>query len=294
MFSVRTRARKFIARGYDRVSQMWDRFFVPATAQAREHMIRLTRLKTGERVLDIGTGTGASALLAARKVGRNGKVLGIDVSKRMLAKARGKAVRLRLTNVEFRLMDSTSLRLLEGSFDAIITSFGPPEGPYSGDLVLREWLRVLAPGGRLCFCEGTDDDEVSRTIERVFNKYKLAKPSPRLAARRRLQALISKEKKRRRMVHFSNPRRVARELRDAGFSGVKTSTRRFATFLPSARALLNLLIASDLSDEYNAMPPETQREFKREFIRALQPFESSRGLLWGEEVVFAQARKDAT
>ena len=291
MVSIRTQARKFTAGGYDRVSPLWDRFFVPATARAREHVIRLTRLKPGERVLDIGTGTGASAILAARKVGKNGEVLGIDLSKRMIEKARKTAARLRLANVEFRTMDSTTLRLPEGFFDAIITSFGTPEGPYDGRVVLKEWLRVITPGGRLCFCEGADDDEVSQTIERVFAKYKVAKLTPRLAARRRLEALISKERKRRHTVNFSNARLVARELRDAGFSRVKTSTRRFATFFPSARVLLNLLIASDLSDEYLAMPPETRRAFKRELIRALRRFELSRGFLWGDKVVFAQARK---
>jgi len=291
MVSVRTQSRNLTARGYDRVSRVWDRFFVPATAQARDHMIRLARLKPGERVLDIGTGTGASAILAARKVGKSGKVLGIDLSKRMLAKAREKASRLGLVNVEFRLMDSTSLRLPEGSFDAIITTFGTPEGLYSGRLVLREWLRVLAAGGRLCLCEGADDDKLGRIIERVFDKYKVAKPTSSLAARRTLQALISKERKRRHQVHFSNARRVTRELRDAGFSGVKASTRVFAIFLPSARVLRDLLIASDISDEYMAMPPENQRGFKQEFISALRPFESSRGLLWGDKVVFVRASK---
>ncbi|OLD04531.1 MAG: hypothetical protein AUJ07_03810 [Crenarchaeota archaeon 13_1_40CM_3_53_5] len=254
-------------------------------------MIRLARLTPGERVLDVGTGTGASAILAARKVGKSGRVLGIDLSKRMLAKARERAARLGLVNVEFRLMDSTSLRLPEGSFDAIITSFGTPEGLYGGRLVLRGWLRVLAAGGRLCLCEGPDDDKVNRTIERVFAKYKVARPTSRLAAKRRLQALISKEGKRQHRVHFSNARRVVRELRDAGFSGAKASTRRFATFFPSARVLLDLLIASDVSDEYKAMSPENQRAFKQEFISALRPFESSRGFLWGDKVVFAQARK---
>jgi len=291
MVSVRAQSRNFTSEGYDRISGLWDRFFVPGTTQAREHMIRLARLKPRERVLDVGTGTGASATLAARKVGKSGKVLGIDVSTGMLAKARRNAARLGLVNVEFRLMDSTSLRLPEGSFDAIITSFGAPEGLYTGRAALRGWLRVLAPGGRLCFCEGADDDKVSRTIERVFTKYKVARPTPRLARRRNLQALISKERKRRHRVDFSNARRVTRELRDAGFSRAKASTRRFATFFPSAKVLFDLLIGSDFSDEHTAMSPENQRGFKQELIKALRPFESSRGFLWGDKVVFAQARK---
>lgn len=124
--SVRLRASRLIARDYDRVSQVWDRSFVPATDELRRFLVDAARLQPGERLLDVGTGTGAAALLAARRVGTSGRVLGIDMSSGMLAKARAKASGRGLTNVEFRKMDATTLRLPSESFDVVISSFGTP------------------------------------------------------------------------------------------------------------------------------------------------------------------------
>ena len=291
MIFLRTSARKLTAQGYDRISRAWDRSFVPATIQAREHMLRLARLKPGERVLDIGTGTGASAISAARKVGKKGLVLGIDLSRRMLAEAKNNATRFPSSNVKFRLMDSTAVKLPEGSFDVIISSFGTPEGPYGGPSLLRSWLRILTPGGRMCICEGSDREDVSETVERILANHKVAKPTADLAEARRLRADISKENKRCQMIFFSDPRKVIYELRHAGFVDVKTQQIRMATLFPNARAFLNLLVTSDLHHEYKAMPAETRLQFKRDLARALGRFETPRGFLWSNRVVFSQARK---
>ena len=147
--SLPRRVSRVVTKDYDRVSRVWDRTFVPATDDIRRHLLDAARLRPGERVLDVGTGTGAAALLAARRVGKTGHVLGIDMSPGMLAKARAKASRSGLANVTFRRMDGAKLRLPKESFDVILSSFGTPEGLYDGEAVFRDWLRVLRPGGRL-------------------------------------------------------------------------------------------------------------------------------------------------
>jgi len=80
-------------------------------------------LPTGGAVLDVGCGTGASAIPAAMAVGAAGRVVGIDLSDRLLDRARIKAVQLGLSNVEFRQADMENLGYPDDSFDAVVSVF---------------------------------------------------------------------------------------------------------------------------------------------------------------------------
>src|SRR5262249_9869419 len=105
-------------------------------------------LPSDSNVLDVGCGTGASALPAARVVGPNGLVIGVDLAARLLDRARGKAKALGLSNVEFRCADMTSLGYPDGRFDAVVSVFWISLWPALEGLV-RELWRMLRPGGRL-------------------------------------------------------------------------------------------------------------------------------------------------
>jgi len=103
------------------------------------------RLRSGLRVLDLGSGTGYPALLAAQAVGANGSVVGIDLAEHMLAVAERKAKQLGLPNVTFRVGDVTTLPFEAASFDAVTSRFCLmflPEIPKAA----AEIARVLKPG----------------------------------------------------------------------------------------------------------------------------------------------------
>ena len=100
------------------------------------------------RVLDLGCGAGFDTLLAAQMVGPNGKVIGVDMTPEMIAKARNNAENLGVMNVEFVLGEIEHLPLPDASFDLVISNgvFNLcPDKPR----VLSEVFRVLKPGGRL-------------------------------------------------------------------------------------------------------------------------------------------------
>ena len=99
-------------------------------------------------VLDVGCGTGASALPAAQVVGPNGSVIGVDLAARLLDRARDKAKALGLSNVEFRCADMTSLGYPNGHFDTVVSVFSIFFVPDMEGLV-RELWRMVGPGGKL-------------------------------------------------------------------------------------------------------------------------------------------------
>ncbi len=276
--SVRARASRIITRDYDRASRVWDRSFAPATDAVRRLILDAAGLLTGERVLDVGTGTGAAALLAARRVGRTGRVLGIDMSPAMLARARAKASRDGFANVTFRRMDAAALRLPSASFDAVISSFGTPEGLYDGEVVFRGWLRVLRPGGRLCFAENPGIARLFTLVARVVERHKVEDPGPALAARRRLREHVRERQSHAPSISGDEPGSVLRLMRAAGFRDVRVAPRRTTVMLPSARTTLRLFLLWYVADEYAEMPPRTRATFRREFLRAVRRYETPGGL----------------
>lgn len=106
--------------------------------------------RPGERVLDVGCGCGDTALAIARAVGAGGRVLGLDLSAPMLARARERAAAAGAANVSFEQADAQTHALPAGAFDALFSRFGVMffEAPAAAFANLARGLR---PGGRLVF-----------------------------------------------------------------------------------------------------------------------------------------------
>ena len=118
----------------------WDKF-------GRRTIERLS-LTAGSSVLDVGCGSGASALPAAELVGPSGQVIGVDLAEQLLSLARAKAAERGLNNVEFRVGDMTALGFPDGQFDAVISVFSIFFVEDMEKQVAELW-RMVRPSGKL-------------------------------------------------------------------------------------------------------------------------------------------------
>lgn len=110
--------------------------------------VALASLREGETVLDLGSGAGFDCFLAAERVGKKGKVIGVDMTPEMVEKARGNAEKGDYRNVEFRQGEIEHLPIDADSVDAVISNCVINLSPDKKS-VFKEIYRVLKPGARL-------------------------------------------------------------------------------------------------------------------------------------------------
>ena len=137
---------RWTARYVDTIENL---IFLGRVERLWQALIRQADLRPGEKVLDVGCGTGRVVSLAATLVGDEGRVVGIDASPKMIELARER-VRKEGTKAEFRTAVMEELSFAESSFDVVLSSQALHHVPRDAKVrAVREMLRVLRPGGRL-------------------------------------------------------------------------------------------------------------------------------------------------
>jgi phosphatidylethanolamine/phosphatidyl-N-methylethanolamine N-methyltransferase len=136
----------FVENVYDKLAKVYDLFFGPTLHPGRLQAIERMNIQPGERVLEVGVGTGINLALYPREA----TVTGIDFSSSMLEKARERAARKDAAPVRLLQMDAADLKFADDAFDIVYAPYLISVVP-DPVKVAREMRRVCRPGGRIIF-----------------------------------------------------------------------------------------------------------------------------------------------
>jgi phosphatidylethanolamine/phosphatidyl-N-methylethanolamine N-methyltransferase len=155
----------FVARVYENIAWAYDLIFGPALHPGRVNAIRRMGIKPGDRVLEVGVGTGINAALYPTDC----SVTGIDLSSSMLEKARERVARKGVRNVRLLQMDAASLKFADDTFDIVYAPYVISVVP-DPVAVAREMRRVCRPGGRIVILNHfRSKNRLGAWIERVIS-----------------------------------------------------------------------------------------------------------------------------
>lgn len=214
----------------DDAAVVYEQSFVPALfAHAATMLVDAANIGRGDRVLDVGCGTGILARQAGQRVGAEGRVVGLDLNPRMLEVARRLA-----PEIEWREGDAGNLPFENDTFDVVMSQFALMFFPDPA-LALREMWRAVAPRGRLAVA-------VCGPLADAGGYAALAAVAERVCSPEVLDLLRSP-------FALGNVERLAALARDAGIAGARIETYQCPVRFPSIDALVHTEVkASPIRD----------------------------------------------
>ena len=254
---------------WDRMADVYQREIDSRFGPVVEQLLSRAGLGSGEEVLDLGTGTGAVALLAAAKIGSDGRVTAMDISPEMLEKARARFEALAIRNVAFAEGRAEAIPAHDHSFDAVLASLSLMYVIDRADAA-QEIARVLRPGGRFIAAvwDGPEETDIVR-FQQTAGSFSPAPPVEGVGP-----------------GALADPNPFLSQLEAAGLDArceKATTSFRFANFQDAWDALAGVTTAAldpDVQEQAKAavrelMWPDTDspREFRNvtQFIAATRP-----------------------
>jgi ubiquinone/menaquinone biosynthesis C-methylase UbiE len=197
-------------RSYDSVAEVYERVRTPIHTPPARDLVALAEPAAGDRVLDVGTGTGVAAVAALDAVGPDGLVVGIDPSFEMLRVSRTKGLD------RVAVATANDLPFRDATFDVVVAGFVIAFFSRH-ETALFDMIRVLGRGGRLAVSAwGPADDEFGRAWRQVAESY----VGPDVFRGALKKAAPGEER-------FSDPKLLEASLREAGLRPVRVESRAY-------------------------------------------------------------------
>ncbi|MEW6330322.1 MAG: class I SAM-dependent methyltransferase [Pseudomonadota bacterium] len=245
-----------VAAGYDDPAL---RFF-PFCA---DRLIARLNPPPGTKLLDIATGTGACALAAAQAVGDQGRVMAIDLSEAMLERFHEKIVKFGIRNIDLHVMDAASPEFRREYFDYVVCSFGIFFLP-DMSAALREWVRVLKPGGRVVFT--------------TFGKSAFQPMMDLFIQRLQRQGILSPGDSPPAGMRLADPARCRELMEQAGLQQIEVTTEQFGYHLKDESQWWDVLWNSGTRGWIEQIPPAQRESFKTGHLAEIHPLAGEQGL----------------
>ncbi len=259
-----------VASGYDNATMRYFPF-------AADRLITQMQPAPGAKILDVATGTGVVALAAAQAIGEEGRVMAIDLAEAMLDRLQEKIEKFGIRNIDLHVMDASSLDFRRDYFDHVVCSFGIFFLP-DMLLALREWVRVLKPGGKIfftCFGKESFQPMADMFMQQLATYSGLAWDQHQPVAAQRL-------------VEVEQCRRL---LAEANLENIKVQTEQLGYHLKDETLWWDIVWNSGFRGLAERIPEEQRNAFKVEHLAEVRQLATDKGLWLNVEVIFSAGTK---
>jgi ubiquinone/menaquinone biosynthesis C-methylase UbiE len=259
--------------GWDAATAAYDEGWVPRLDPLTRACVARAALAPGARVLDLATGPGGAAFAAADVVGPEGRVIGIDISDRMVALAAARAAERGRPHVSFRRGELEDTGAPTASFDAALCAFGLMFAADRG-AAFAELARVLAPSGRVSLCVwGRRSHCGWAEVFPIIDRRVHSEVCPLFFA-------------------LGVPGALAHALAAAGFEDIEEERVSVTLLWGSAQeACETMLEGGAVALAWSRFSEATRAEVRAEYLASLEPFRHGERYGVPAEIVFATARK---
>lgn len=274
---------------YTRMAEAYDANIAPRFAPFAERLVERAAPRAHGTVLDVGTGTGLTAIRIAETMGGTGLVVGIDLADGALNLARSKAARAGLRNLRFEMLDCRNIVYRSGTFDVAVTSFGLP--PIGHPQVLREVHRVLKDGATFhVLTWGSPTPESGwGAFEEAMAALRTDAPSTELARLREARDLVIRGGL---SEAIQDSERLTATMTEAGYSEVRTNPHAQEVRFASADDLLAFLGSFGTTQrELEEMGNDSRQALRADMASRLEPYRDEDGIALRWSVVYYAATK---
>lgn len=243
-----------------------------------ERLVELSSIKQGAKVLDIGTGRGASIFPAIDKVGLDGHIIGIDSSEAMVRETHKDILSRNIINAEVKYMNAVKLNFDDSYFDNVICGFG------FGYLLLSESKlndirRILKNNGQVAFSIwGQQEDQ--KWLTEIVNRY--------------LQIESKKNEENSEIPKFDTVDDVTKILNDAGLHNIKVHEENSFVVYKNKEEWWQEMCSNavrNIFDQIEALGCIPFKEFKDEVFKGLEKYHKEAGICFNMPVIYALGEK---